>query len=70
MTKKPLSLEELESQAVIELPGRELLAILGVTLNNGQLLKFFVPDNLIAQALAFCNQLVDAGAVQSCARLA
>jgi hypothetical protein len=64
--KKPLSLEELEAQAAIELPERELPALIKIVLLNGDVIPIRVRLRDVNVILNLCAVLVGVGVIQRC----
>lgn len=62
--KKPLSLEQIESQSALELPERDMLSLVTLVALNGVVTTITVANNDIA--VQVCAQALSSGDFLSC----
>ena len=63
--KKLLSVEEIEAQTALELPDRQMLALVAVSYGSYSK-TIFVKDKDLSTFLAYCQQAISAGYMVSC----
>ncbi len=66
LEKKTLSLEEIEAQTAMELPDREMMALIDITIVTGDVVTIELRNVSVAAAANICAQIITSESVLDC----